>query len=69
MNKLKISDLSIDDLTKKIKSNKSDYQNIKFSHYIKSHKNPILIRILRRKIAQLKTELNKKIKEKSNERR
>ncbi|WP_185872030.1 50S ribosomal protein L29 [Blattabacterium cuenoti] len=62
MKNLEIKNLSSNDLIRKIKIYENNYQNIKFSHFIKNHKNPMLIKELRKKIAQLKTELNKKNK-------
>ncbi|WP_185853146.1 50S ribosomal protein L29 [Blattabacterium cuenoti] len=53
--------LSIDDLIQEIKVLENNYQNVKFYHSVRINKNPMIIRIMRRKIAKLKTELNKKI--------
>ncbi|WP_185857769.1 50S ribosomal protein L29 [Blattabacterium cuenoti] len=61
MNSLNIRSLSVHDLLKQIKENQKKYQNIKFNHHIKPLKNPMEIRSIRRKIAKLKTEYNKKI--------
>ncbi|ACY40266.1 50S ribosomal protein L29 [Blattabacterium sp. (Blattella germanica) str. Bge] len=61
MKNSEIKTLLIDDLIYEIQVHEKNYQNIKFYHSIKIHKNPMIIRILRRKIARLKTELNKKI--------
>ncbi|WP_341656098.1 50S ribosomal protein L29 [Blattabacterium cuenoti] len=60
MNNLDIKKFSIHDLMKKIKQYQKDYQNLKFHHHIKALKNPMEIRFLRRNIAKLKTEYNKK---------
>ncbi|WP_185861954.1 50S ribosomal protein L29 [Blattabacterium cuenoti] len=57
-----IKTLSINDLIKKIKIYEEDYQKIKFDHCLKMYKNPMEIRFLRKNIAKLKTELNKKNK-------
>ncbi|WP_185860524.1 50S ribosomal protein L29 [Blattabacterium cuenoti] len=64
MNNLDLKNLSISDLMKKIDENKKNYQRIKFNHHIKMLKNPIEIKFLRRNIAKLKTEYNKKINDK-----
>ena len=66
MKDLDIKNLTIDDLINKIKNQENDYQNIKFLHSVNTNKNPMIIRILRRKIAKLKTELNKRINDKNN---
>ncbi|WP_185866953.1 50S ribosomal protein L29 [Blattabacterium cuenoti] len=64
MNNLDIKNLSIHDLIKQIDKDQKDYHNIKFNHHIKIIKNPMKIRFLRRRIARLKTEYNKKINDK-----
>ncbi|WP_185868844.1 50S ribosomal protein L29 [Blattabacterium cuenoti] len=61
MKNSEIKTLSIKDLIQKISVDKNTFQKMKFSHSIKNQKNPLLIRILRKRIAQLKTELNRKI--------
>ncbi|WP_185865824.1 50S ribosomal protein L29 [Blattabacterium cuenoti] len=61
MKDLDIKTLSIDDLIQKIEVHKNNYQNIKFYNSVEMNKNPMIIRIIRKKIARLKTELNKKI--------
>ncbi|WP_185869422.1 50S ribosomal protein L29 [Blattabacterium cuenoti] len=61
-----IKNLSIKNLIEKIKINENNYQNIKFNHSIKMNKNPMIIRILRKNIARLKTELNKKINDRKS---
>ncbi len=52
----------IKSLIEKIKNQKKIYQKIKFNHFIRLCKNPMEIRFLRKNIAKLKTELNKKNK-------
>ncbi|BAM99670.1 50S ribosomal protein L29 [Blattabacterium cuenoti] len=59
MNNLNTNKIPIHDLMKKIKQYQKDYQNMKFYHHIKTLKNPMKIRFLRRNIAKLKTEYNK----------
>ncbi|WP_185859107.1 50S ribosomal protein L29 [Blattabacterium cuenoti] len=56
-----IKTLSIDNLIQEIEIYENNYQNIKFSHSVRINKNPMIIRFMRKKIARLKTELNKKI--------
>ncbi|QIK16630.1 50S ribosomal protein L29 [Blattabacterium sp. DPU] len=64
MNSLDVKNFTIHDLIKKIDKEKRNYQNMKFHHHIKTLKNPMKIRFLRRNIAQLKTKYNKKINDK-----
>jgi|GEM_PF-6372789 ribosomal protein L29 len=61
MNSLDIKNLLIRDLIKYINENKKNYQYMKFNHHIKILKNPMEIRLIRKNIAKLKTEYNKKI--------
>ncbi|AFJ90820.1 50S ribosomal protein L29 [Blattabacterium sp. (Blaberus giganteus)] len=58
---INIKNLSVHDLIKQIDKNQKNYQNLKFRHHIKILKNPMEIRFIRRNIAKLKTEYNKKI--------
>ncbi|WP_041936071.1 50S ribosomal protein L29 [Blattabacterium sp. (Nauphoeta cinerea)] len=64
MNSLDIKNLSIHDLIKQINKEQRNYQNIKFNHNIKMLKNPMIIRFIRKNIAKLKTEYNKKVNDK-----
>ncbi|WP_185871460.1 50S ribosomal protein L29 [Blattabacterium cuenoti] len=65
MNTLDIEkDSSVHDLIRKIDEKQKNYQNMIFNHHIKILKNPIKIRFVRRDIAKLKTEYNKKINDK-----
>lgn len=52
--------LSEKDIKNHIKKQKENYQKIKFDHAFGLIKNPMEIRIFRKNIAKLKTELNKK---------
>ncbi|WP_185864855.1 50S ribosomal protein L29 [Blattabacterium cuenoti] len=61
----RLNKLSINDLENFIKKNKKKYQQIKFAHSVKKIKITTKISNIRKYIAQLKTELNKRIK--SNE--
>ncbi|AWU39251.1 50S ribosomal protein L29 [Blattabacterium punctulatus CPU2] len=53
--------LSINDIKINIKIQKKNYQKMKFDQVLNFKKKFVKIRILRRYIAKLKTELNKKI--------
>ncbi|WP_113738244.1 50S ribosomal protein L29 [Blattabacterium clevelandi] len=53
--------LSVNDIQTNIKIQKKNYQKMKFDQVLNLKKNFVKIRILRRYIAKLKTELNKKI--------
>ncbi|WP_185849032.1 50S ribosomal protein L29 [Blattabacterium cuenoti] len=64
MNSLNVKNLSVRDLMNQIDKDQRNFQNLKFNHHIKMIKNPIKIKFLRRKIAKLKTEYNKRINEK-----
>lgn len=55
-----IKEMSRESLKKEIKKCIINYENIKFSHFIKKQKNPMKIKFLRKNIARLKTELRKK---------
>ncbi len=59
-----MKNLSIHDLIKLINETQRNYQNMKFNHNIKILKNPMIIRFIRKDIAKLKTEYNKKINDK-----
>ncbi|AWU44254.1 50S ribosomal protein L29 [Blattabacterium punctulatus] len=53
--------LSINDIKINIQIQKKTYQKMKFDQVLNFKKNFVKIRILRKYIAKLKTELNKKI--------
>ncbi|AWU43683.1 50S ribosomal protein L29 [Blattabacterium sp. (Cryptocercus kyebangensis)] len=53
--------LSINDIKTNIEIKKKDYQKMKFDQVFNLKKDFVKIRILRRYIAKLKTELNKRI--------
>ncbi|WP_185877196.1 50S ribosomal protein L29 [Blattabacterium cuenoti] len=67
MKKLKINFLSIKSLKKLIQSSIESYKNLKLNIYTKKLKKSSDIKILRRNIARLKTELNEKLKNYINE--
>ncbi|WP_185857129.1 50S ribosomal protein L29 [Blattabacterium cuenoti] len=64
MNNLNEKNLSIHDLIKQIDKNQKKYQNMKFNHHVKMLKNPMEIKLIRKNIARLNTEYNKKINDK-----
>lgn len=56
-----VKSISIEkNIIKEIETQKKILQNIKLNHSVRLCKNPIKIRFIRRNIAKLKTELNKK---------
>ena len=58
--KKSIQDLSVEDLTARIKEDETRLKKLEFGHAITPLENPMSIRNLRREVARLKTELNKK---------
>ncbi|WP_238785517.1 50S ribosomal protein L29 [Blattabacterium cuenoti] len=60
---MKYSDIKVlsdDNIKNHIKEQKNNYQKIKFDHAFGLIKNPMKIRIFRKNVAKLKTELNKR---------
>ncbi|MFN9950346.1 MAG: 50S ribosomal protein L29 [Bacteroidota bacterium] len=55
-----IREMSVSDLTAKIKDDQLRLKKLEFDHAISPIENPMNIRTLRRDIARLKTELKKK---------
>jgi large subunit ribosomal protein L29 len=55
-----IREMSVSDLTAKIKDDQLRLKKLEFAHAISPLENPMNIRSLRRDIARLKTELKKK---------
>jgi large subunit ribosomal protein L29 len=55
-----IQGLSVEDLTARIKEDETRLKKLEFGHAITPLENPMSIRNLRREVARLKTELNKK---------
>ncbi|MFN4974222.1 MAG: 50S ribosomal protein L29 [Bacteroidota bacterium] len=55
-----IREMSVSDLTAKIKDDQLRLKKLEFAHAISPLENPMNIRTLRRDIARLKTELKKK---------
>lgn len=61
--KKSIQGLGAEDLTARIKEDETRMKKLQFGHAITPLENPMSIRVLRREVARLKTELNKKQKE------
>lgn len=55
-----IKQLSTSDLQEKIKEEESGYSKLKIGHVVSPVENPLKIRLFRRNIARLKTELRKR---------
>ena len=58
--KKSIQGLSVEDLSARIKEDELRLKKLEFGHAISPLENPMSIRILRRELARLKTELQKK---------
>lgn len=58
--KKSIQSLNLEDLTARIKEDETRLKKLEFGHAITPLENPMSIRNLRRELARLKTELNKK---------
>jgi large subunit ribosomal protein L29 len=59
---LELQEMSIEDLTSELKETKEQYKKLKFDHAIKGLDNPLTIQGIRRDIARLKTEINRRSK-------
>ena len=59
---LELKEMSSQDLTAELNETKRQYQKLKFDHTIKGLDNPLTIREMRRDIARLKTEINRRAK-------
>lgn len=55
-----VKDLATVELKNKLKEEKSTYTKLKLSHAISSLENPLKIKVMRRAIARMKTELRKR---------
>lgn len=55
-----LKELSLDDLQAKIEDNEMRIRKMQFAHTITPLENPMSIRSLRRDVARMKTELNKR---------
>ena len=60
MTQAEIKELSIKDLAERITEDKASLTKIKMGHKVSPIENPLKIRIVRRTIARLKTELKKR---------
>ena len=63
MKKEDIKELTTEELQARLTEEKSLYAKMKINHAISSIENPMKIRVVRRGIAQIHTELTKRIKE------
>ena len=63
MKKEDIKDLSTDELRMRLEEEKSLYSKMKMNHAISPIENPMKIRITRRGVAMIQTELTKRTKE------
>jgi large subunit ribosomal protein L29 len=61
--KKSIQGLSLEDLTARVREDENRLKKLEFGHAITPLENPMSIRNLRRELARLKTELNKKKQE------
>jgi large subunit ribosomal protein L29 len=55
-----VKDLPTVELKEKLKEEKGTYAKLKLSHAISSLENPMKIKVMRRSIARMKTELTKR---------
>lgn len=60
MKKADLSQLAIADLQEKLKEEKNTVERMKFNHSISPVENPMRIRILKKSIARMMTELRKR---------
>ncbi len=58
MKNIDIRNLSVSDLTEKLTNLKKDYSDLKFSHKVSALENPMQIKVLRKTIARITTELS-----------
>jgi large subunit ribosomal protein L29 len=65
MKKEDIKDLSTDELRLRLEEEKTLYAKMKMNHAISPIENPMKIRITRRGVAMIQTELTKRVKEES----
>ncbi len=65
MKKEDIRDLSTDELRMRLEEEKALYAKMKMNHAISPIENPMKIRITRRGVAMIQTELTKRTKEES----
>ena len=60
MKQVDIKDLSVDDLTEKLMEQKGVLTKLKLSHAVSPLENPMQIKLVRRSVARLNTEMNKR---------
>ena len=60
MKQIDIKDLSVDDLTEKFAEQKEVLTKLKLSHSVSPLENPMQIKQVRRSVARLNTEINKR---------
>lgn len=60
MKNTEIKALTVSELEAKISSEETTYDKLKFSHAVSPLENPMVIKVARKFIARLKTELNAK---------
>jgi len=60
MKQSEIKDLSITELQEKLSENKKSYSELKMTHAIQPLENPLQLRVVRRTVARLATELTKR---------
>ncbi len=56
-----IKELTLEELKERIREEKANYIKMKFSHSISAIENPLRIKMARRTVAQLNTELTSRI--------
>jgi large subunit ribosomal protein L29 len=61
MKQVDIKDLSVDDLTEKLQEQKSVLNKFKLSHAVSPLENPSQIKVVRRTVARINTELRKRV--------
>jgi len=57
---LKAKGYTVDELNAQLAETESQYQKLKFDHALKGLENPLSLREIRRDIARLKTEVNRR---------
>lgn len=63
MKQVDIKDLSVDDLTEKLQEQKSVLNKFKLSHAVSPLENPSQIKVVRRTVARINTELRKRARQ------
>lgn len=58
-----IKELSVEDIQVKLAEEKANYEKLRINHKMAHIENPIQLRYMRKTIARLNTELNKKLTE------